>query len=104
MVKPLKQERVTKFHVLPAFDWVIVGGESGNETGKYRYRECLSVWIEHIVHHCKKYNVPVFVKQLGTWQAKGHGLKDRHGGNMDEWPVEEIKVRQFPVEEHQTIA
>jgi len=76
-------------------DWVIVGGESGNENGKYRYRPCELHWIEKIVSDCKKANVPVFVKQLGTYLSKQMGLKDRHGGNIDEFP-EHLKVREFP--------
>ena len=77
-------------------DWVIVGGESGNDTGKYRYRECELEWILDLVMECKEYNVPIFVKQLGTHLSKKFRLQDRHGGNIDEWPWPEIKVRQFP--------
>lgn len=76
-------------------DWVIIGGESGNENGKYKYRPCKLEWIEHLVNECKFNRVPVFVKQLGTHLAKEMGLKDRHGGNIDEWP-EHLKVREFP--------
>lgn len=74
--------------------WMVVGGESGNENGKYRYRECKLEWIENIVDKCQNYFVPVFVKQLGTHLAKKLGLKDRHGGNIDEWP-EHLRVRQM---------
>lgn len=83
------------FHVLPAFDWIIVGGESGNETGKYRYRPCELSWIEKIVNTCKRNSIPVFVKQMGTHLAKELGMSDRHGGNIDEFPVG-LKVREFP--------
>lgn len=75
--------------------WVIVGGESGNETGKYRYRPCDLSWIEKIVADCKEQDVPVFVKQLGTYLAKRLGMSDRHGGNIDEFP-EHLRIRQFP--------
>lgn len=80
---------------LPAVEWVIVGGESGNENGKYRYRPCKVEWIERIIDECKDAKVPVFVKQLGTHLAKQLKLKDRHGGNIDEWP-EHLRIRQFP--------
>lgn len=76
-------------------DWVIVGGESGNENGKYRYRECKIEWIELIIKQCQDRGIPVFVKQLGTHLSKKLKLKDRHGGNMDEWP-EHLRIRQFP--------
>lgn len=83
------------FYVLPAFDWVIVGGESGHETGKYRYRPCEISWIEKIVNQCKSNSIRVFVKQLGTHLSKQLGLQDRHGGNIDEFP-EHLRIRQFP--------
>jgi protein gp37 len=76
-------------------DWVIVGGESGNETGKYRYRPCDLTWIDKIVEDCQRLNIPVFVKQMGTFLAKAMGMSDRHGGNMTEFP-EHLQIRQFP--------
>lgn len=81
------------------FDWIIVGGESGNDVGKYRYRECKLEWIEKIVYQCKGAGVPVFVKQLGTHLAKQLNLSDRHGGNIDEFP-EHLKIREFPNYKH----
>lgn len=75
--------------------WVIVGGESGNQTGKYRYRECQLGWINHIINQCKDHDVPVFVKQMGTHLAKEIEMKDHHGGDMSEWPVN-FQVREFP--------
>lgn len=77
-------------------DWVIVGGESGNESGKYRYRPCEFEWIEKIVNDCKEAGVPVFVKQMGTYLSKRHGLGDRHGSLMEYWP-ENLRVREFPL-------
>lgn len=76
-------------------DWVIVGGESGNETGKYKYRPCELRWIETIIEQCVVSGVPVFIKQLGTHLAKKMGLKDRHGGDWSEWP-EWLRLREFP--------
>jgi protein gp37 len=79
-------------------DWVIIGGESGNETGKYRYRPCELEWIENIIEGYRDNpisNTAIFVKQLGTHLAKSMGLKDRHGGNINEWP-EHLKIREFP--------
>lgn len=81
-------------------DWVIVGGESGNDTGKYRYRPCQLEWIESIIDQCQAYNIPVFVKQLGTHLAKQMRLRDRNGGNIDEFP-EHLKIREFPARKHE---
>lgn len=80
----------------PKLDWVIVGGESGNDTGKYRYRPCELEWIEKIVNDCIETEVPVFVKQLGTHLSKQLKMTDRHGGNIDEFP-RHLQLRQFPV-------
>jgi protein gp37 len=76
-------------------DWVIVGGESGNENGQYRYRECKIEWIESIIDQCREFGVPVFVKQLGTHLSNQLKLSDRHGGNINEWP-EHLRIREFP--------
>lgn len=75
-------------------DWVIVGGESGNENGKYQYRPCRLTWIMDIVKQCKAAKKPVFVKQVGTYLAKQMEFKDRHGGNIAEFPGN-IQVREF---------
>ena len=72
--------------------WLIIGGESGNETGKYRYRPCEMEWIQELVEGAKQYAVPVFVKQLGTYLAKKLGLSERHGGNTGQWPMEMPKI------------
>src|SRR5690606_1794415 len=84
------------FFALSAIDWVIIGGESGNEKGQYRYRKCKIEWIETLIHQCTISHIPVFVKQLGTYLAKELRLKDRHGRDIDEWP-EHLRIREFPI-------
>lgn len=79
--------------------WVIVGGESGNNKGQYRYRECKLEWIESIIEQCRAARIPVFVKQLGTHLAKELKLVDRHGGDINEWP-EHLRVREMPEVNH----
>jgi protein gp37 len=81
---------------LMSIDWAIIGGESGNENGKYKYRPCELKWIEYLIKHMKFYGAAVFVKQLGTYLSKQMGLIDRHGGDIDEWP-EHLKIREFPI-------
>lgn len=76
-------------------DWVIIGGESGNENGRYGYRECKIEWIESIIDQCDKHHIPVFVKQLGTYLAKKLGLTDRHGTRIEQWPAQ-LARQQFP--------
>ncbi len=93
--EPLWGELVIPIEILKKLSWLIIGGESGNETGKYRYRECKLEWIESLITQCYAAGVPVFVKQLGTYLSKYLNLKDRHGGDLNEWP-EHLQIRQFP--------
>lgn len=81
---------------LIAIDWAIIGGESGNENGKYRYRPCSTEWIKEIADQIHGVGNNVFIKQLGTYLSKELKLKDRHGGDITEWP-EELQIREFPV-------
>jgi protein gp37 len=74
---------------------VIAGGESGTHA-----HPCNVDWISSIVSQCKQWNVPVFVKQLGSHVIQGGERrikKDSKGGDMSEWP-HEIRIRQFPKE------
>lgn len=75
-------------------DWVILGGESGNEIGAYQYRNSKAEWFEPLIDKGSYFGIPVFVKQLGTGLAKELGLKSRHGKVMDEWPNPFLRVRQ----------
>ena len=77
------------------FHWVIIGGESGNENGKWKYRPSEPQWYNDIVDVCQEWQVPVFVKQLGTYLSKRFALSDRHGGDIKEFP-DNLKVREFP--------
>lgn len=97
--EPLHTAITEKF--VGAFDWIIIGGESGNENGQYRYRPCEIEWIEEIIEGYRtgpKFtdkDTAIFVKQLGTHLSKQLKLTDRHGGNIDEWP-EHLRVREMP--------
>jgi protein gp37 len=82
--------------LLESYHWCIIGGESGNEIGKYQYRECKQEWIEKIITDLSDTDTPVFVKQMGTHLAKAMKLKDRHGGDIYEWP-KYLQVRNFPL-------
>lgn len=96
-IEPFHDGPLKLYHIFNTkqIKWVIVGGESGNEKGKYRYRECKIEWIEDIISQCNSFGIPVFVKQLGTHLSKKLGLKDRHGGDISEWPSH-LQIRQFP--------
>lgn len=91
--------------------WIIVGGESGRGA-----RPCDLAWIRSIIKQCREAEVSCFVKQLGArpletepddgpeWPVplvEGNSgfaepiLRDRKGGDPDEWP-EDLRVAQFP--------
>lgn len=76
-------------------DWVIIGGESGNEVGKYRYRPCQVEWMESLVDRFKP-TASIFVKQMGTYLSKQLKMSDRHGSKIQEFP-EYLQLREFPI-------
>lgn len=76
-------------------DWCIIGGESGNDFGKHRYRPMELTWMEKLIDASIKNNVKCFVKQLGTYQAKSLNLKDKHGGDINEWDLH-LQIREYP--------
>lgn len=80
---------------LSGIDWVIVGGESGNDP-----RECKLEWIEAIVEKCQALHIPVFVKQMGTVLSKKLGLANRHGKDINEFP-QHLRIREYPNTENQ---
>lgn len=73
-------------------DWLIVGGESGT---KDTSRFALIVWFEELVESAKEFQIPIFIKQLGTKLAKSLNLEDSHGGDLETFP-DSLKVRQWP--------
>ena len=80
---------------VPKLDWVIIGGESGNDKGKWRFRKARLQWYESAIEQCQEAGVAVFMKQMGTWLSKELKMSDRHGGDINEFP-KHLKVREFP--------
>jgi protein gp37 len=80
---------------LEGIQWVIFGGES---TGG---RECHLDWILWGIDQCRNAGVAPFVKQLGSnpvqypWPSSSR-CKDAKGGDMTEWPMDALKVREIP--------
>jgi protein gp37 len=89
-------------------NWVVVGGEVGNEA-----RAFYVDWATELIQQCVFAQVPIFIKQLGSnvWEgdqaaapheASGRShrkqeFKDPDGANPTEWPVS-LQVRQrFPL-------
>lgn len=77
--------------------WIILGGESGEETGAYRYRPAELDWFRRAINDLKSQtSAAVFMKQTGSHLKKVMGLKGHHGGDITEWP-KDIQVREMPV-------
>jgi protein gp37 len=98
--------------LLPALDWVVVGGESGARARPFDIE-----WARSTVRQCKAAGVAAFVKQLGanpvvggepTGNFRTEGgvrqyeyvmtpldLKSHKGDDMSEWP-EDLRVREMP--------
>lgn len=76
-------------------DWAIIGGETGNDNGQYRYRPCEISWMEEIAHAITSVGNAVWVKQMGTHLAKQLGMSDRAGTNIKEFP-KSLQLREFP--------
>ena len=87
--------------------WSILGGESGNDQGKWLYRPSELHWYSNIIAQLNTLNHidiedpaqwghSIFVKQLGTHLAKIHGLKDRAGADKNEWPPEVQRLQFIP--------
>ncbi|MCC6454169.1 MAG: DUF5131 family protein [Caldilineaceae bacterium] len=77
--------------VNPQIHWAIIGGESGPGA-----RRMDVGWVRDLMRQCDYAQVPVFVKQMGTVLAHELHLKDKKGGNIEEWPAD-LRVRQFPL-------
>lgn len=83
--------------IIDEFQWVILGGELGNECGEYRYRPSEIAWYERAINDLKSQtNVAVFMKQLGSHLRKTMRLQHFHGGELAEWPSS-LQIREFPV-------
>lgn len=78
---------------LTGIDWLIIGGESGAGARPMRLD-----WARDLVGAAKAASVPVFVKQLGTAWAGGHGK----GNHPAAWPAD-LRIREFPLQHHTTL-
>lgn len=76
-------------------DWIVLGGESGNDNGKYKYRPCYIDWFMLIIDQARYADVPIWFKQTGTYLSKTLCLKDRSGANIDELPPI-LQLQQLP--------
>jgi protein gp37 len=89
-------ERIDLGPWLSDIDWIIVGGESGPHARPFD-----TDWAEDLILQADSSGVAPFVKQLGSRPVSSGRplvLRDRKGGEIDEWPSE-LRRRDFPVTE-----
>lgn len=82
-------------------DWLVVGGESGPGARPFRIE-----WARKLIPICKRYEVPLFLKQIGAHPVSS--LKtasdlielvqaiNPKGGDPKEWPADLQNAREFP--------
>lgn len=99
-------------------DWVIVGGESGDDARPFQVE-----WARSLIKQCRAHGVACFVKQIGSSPRERElsdwpdawpngtrrinlvgdgfgnhcvtGLRHRNGADPTDWP-EDLRVQQFP--------
>jgi protein gp37 len=86
---------------LTSIDWVIVGGESGPGARPFHLEHAREILRARAARVWRS-PPAIFIKQLGARPVHDHpiglyplALRDRKGGDMDEWPPD-LRVREFP--------
>lgn len=70
-------------------DWIIVGGESGNQARPMR-----KDWVLNLLFQARTYNIPFFFKQWGTWGYDGKKRSKRANGKLlDGYIIQELPPR-----------
>lgn len=86
--------------MLKNIEWAIFGGESGAGAQIFQMD-----WLTQALDFCKLWQIPAFVKQMGTypyWMGEKMNYNDFHGGDWEEWP-ERFMVREMPISYQPTL-
>lgn len=80
------------------YEWAIIGGESGFDTGDYKYRPAEWEWMQELVQFHQERQVPVFFKQTGRHLALALGIatKDHKAGEN----IEALQALGHPYDRH----
>jgi protein gp37 len=81
--------------VLDRAGWVILGGESGNDSDAMKARPAELEWFARALGHAAEAETPAFMKQLGSDLAARLGLRHPKGADPIEWP-KGLRVQAFP--------
>ncbi|NJB35309.1 DUF5131 family protein [Croceivirga sp. JEA036] len=82
---------------LDTVEWAVIGGESGNLEGKYRFRKSELAWYLSLMYQFRDAGTPVFFKQLGSYYHH-YDLKvsDSKGERWCSKFPDVFKIRQYP--------
>lgn len=95
--EPLLGEVYLSQREMTIINWAVIGGESGYEKGKYRYRKSELSWFLSLMYQFRSSKTPVFFKQFGTWYHKNQfKLKDWKGEKYCPNFPAGFKLRQSP--------
>ncbi len=91
-------------NLVDRIDWIIIGGESGNDYREFRYRPCEVSWMESVVNDARSTgHTLVFVKQMGSYLAKrGIGSVTHNGQALSKYGddfmffPESLQIREMP--------
>jgi protein gp37 len=92
-IEPLL-EAVDLHSWLHGLDWLILGGESFERSGRARPFDL--AWAPDVLRQCRETRVVLFIKQLGS-RLEAIKLRDRKGSDPSEWPLD-LWMREWPWE------
>lgn len=95
--EPLLGEVYLTSKELSIINWAVIGGESGNLTGKYQFRKTELSWFMSLMYQFEKENIPYFFKQFGTWYHYNQfKLNDKKGERYcPNFPMS-FMIRNYP--------
>jgi protein gp37 len=94
-LEPLWERIPSEILNLDGISWLICGGESGRRDA---VRPFHLKWARELRDYCHDLGVAFFLKQLGRRPFEDgieFHLRDGHGGDWSEWPVD-LRVREMP--------
>lgn len=95
--EPLLENIRLSHEELSSFHWAVIGGESGNNTGKYLYRKTELHWIMLLMNRLADYKIPIFFKQFGSWYHYNElKLKDWKGEKYCRNFPYGFRIRKYP--------
>ena len=95
--EPLLSEIYLTSKELSIINWAVIGGESGNLTGDYKFRKTELSWFLSLMYQLRSEQIPIFFKQFGSWYHHNRFmLKDWKGEKYcQNFPLS-FQIRNYP--------